>query len=76
MLANAIRHLAEFGIVVAQGMSKLLEVVTASTGAIEAKGLLPPLVATALGSLIASFVGLGGRIKNARSRNRPSAPRP
>jgi transposase len=64
MLANAVRaHLAEFGIVVAQGVSKLLEMVTAPTGTIEAKGPLPPLVTTALSPLIASLVDLGTRIK-------------
>ncbi len=64
MLANAIRaHLAEFGVVVAQGVSKLLEMVTAPTGTIEAKGPLPPLVAKALSPLIASLVDLGARIK-------------
>jgi transposase len=64
MLANAIRaHLAEFGIVVAQGVSKLLEAVTPSARTIEAQGPLPPLVATALSPLIASLVDLGARIK-------------
>lgn len=64
MPANAVRaHLAEFGIVVAQGVSRLLEAVTAPTGTIQAKAPLPPLVATALSPLVASLVDLGPRIK-------------
>ncbi len=61
MLANALRaHLAEFGIIAAQGMAKVASLIAIVKD--EHDGRLPSLVRTCLGAIIGQLIDLQGRI--------------
>jgi transposase len=63
MLANALRgHLAEFGIVAAQGVSRIRGLIEAVTDE-GPNAAVPPLVRAALAPLVAQMMDLAPRIK-------------